>query len=44
MQSRRREALLDPRIYAAPTQPDFAPDSRSGDEGVDYLRQLKGAR
>jgi PilZ domain-containing protein len=43
MQSRRREALLDPRIYAAPTQPDFAPDSNSGDEGVDYLRRLKGA-
>lgn len=43
IQPRRREALLDPRIYAAPTQPDFAPDSSSGDEGVDYLRRLKGA-
>jgi hypothetical protein len=43
MQSRRREALLDPRIYAAPTQPDFAPDSSSGDEGVDYLSRLKRA-
>jgi len=35
MQPRRREALLDPRIYAAPTRPDLAPDSNSGDEGVD---------
>ena len=43
MQPRRREALLDPRIYGAPTQPDFALDSSSGDEGVDYLRRLKGA-
>ena len=34
---------MDPRIYAAPTQPDFAPDSSNGDEGVDYLRPLKGA-
>ena len=34
---------MDPRIYAAPTQPDFASDSSSGDEGVDYLRRLKGA-
>src|SRR6202163_332706 len=37
------EALVDPRIYAAPTEPDFAPDSSNGDEGVDYLRPLKGA-
>jgi hypothetical protein len=43
IQPRQREALLDPRIYAAPTQPDFASDSSSGDEGVDYLRRLKGA-
>jgi hypothetical protein len=31
---------VDPRIYRA--QPDLAPDSSNGDEGVDYLRRLKG--
>src|SRR3981081_2000925 len=35
------EALVDPRIYRA--QPDLASDSSNGDEGVDYLRRLKGA-
>jgi PilZ domain len=34
---------VDPRIYPAPSQPDVAPDSSNGDEGVDYLRRLKGA-
>jgi PilZ domain len=34
---------LDPRIYPAPAQRDLAPDSSNGDEGVDYLRRLKGA-
>jgi hypothetical protein len=32
---------VDPRIYRA--QPDLTPDSSNGDEGVDYLRRLKGA-
>jgi hypothetical protein len=32
---------VDQRID--PTQPDLAPDSSNGDEGVDYLRPLKGA-
>jgi hypothetical protein len=41
MQPIRREALLDPRICAAPTQPDLAPDSSSGDEGV-LLAALAG--
>src|ERR1700680_1421847 len=35
------EAHVDQRID--PTQPDLAPDSSNGDEGVDYLRPLKGA-
>jgi hypothetical protein len=35
------EALVDPRIYRA--QPDLASGSSNGDEGVDYLRRLKGA-
>jgi len=35
------EAFVDPRIYRA--QPDLTPDSSNGDEGVDYLRRLKGA-
>jgi hypothetical protein len=34
------EALVDPRIYRA--QPDLTRDA-NGDEGVDYLRRLKGA-
>jgi PilZ domain len=36
---------LDPRIFPAPApaQPGLAPDSSNGDEGVDYLRRLKGA-
>jgi hypothetical protein len=33
------EALVD----TYPAQPDLAPDSSNGDEGVDYLRRLKGA-
>jgi len=32
---------VDPRIYRA--QPDLTPDSSNGDEGVDYLRRLKGS-
>ena len=32
---------MDPRIYRA--QPDLASGSSNGDEGVDYLRRLKGA-
>jgi len=32
---------VDPRIYRA--QPDLTPDSNNGDEGVDYLRRLKGS-
>ena len=32
---------MDPRIYRS--QPDLASDSSNGDEGVDYLRRLKGA-
>jgi len=32
---------VDQRID--PTQPGLAPDSSNGDEGVDYLRRLKGA-
>jgi hypothetical protein len=32
---------VDPRIYRS--QPDLARDSSNGDEGVDYLRRLKGA-
>ena len=32
---------MDPRTYR--TQPDLAPDSSNGDEGVDYLRRLKGS-
>jgi len=35
------EALVDPRIYRP--QPDLTPDSSNGDEGVDYLRRLKGS-
>src|ERR1700716_1058918 len=37
------EALVDPRIYPAPAQPDLAPDSSNSGESVDYLRRLKGA-
>jgi hypothetical protein len=33
------EALVD----TYPAQPDLAPDASNGDEGVDYLRRLKGA-
>jgi hypothetical protein len=32
---------MDPRIYRA--QPDLTPDSSNGDEGVDYLRRLRGS-
>ena len=37
------EALVEPRIYRA--QPDLASDSSNGngEEGVDYLRRLKGS-
>jgi hypothetical protein len=35
------EALVDQGID--PTQPDLAPDSSNGDDGVDCLRPLKGA-
>src|SRR6266403_3305007 len=35
------EALVEPRIYRA--QPDLASDSSNGEEGVDYLRRLRGA-
>jgi hypothetical protein len=32
---------VDPRIYRA--QPDLTRDASNGDEGVDYLRRLKGS-
>jgi len=32
---------VEPRIYRA--QPDLASDSSNGEEGVDYLRRLRGA-
>src|SRR5467141_549009 len=35
------EALVEPRIYRA--QPDLASGSSNGEEGVDYLRRLRGA-
>jgi len=34
------EALVDPHIY--PGQPGLSPDSSDGEEGVNYLRRLKG--
>jgi len=34
------EALVDPHIY--PGQPSLPPDSSTGEEGVNYLRRLKG--
>src|SRR6266446_1068390 len=39
--SRLLEALVEPRIYRA--QPDLASDFGNGEEGVDYLRRLRGA-
>ena len=37
------EALVEPRIFPARAQPDLASDSSNGEEGVDYLRRLRGA-
>jgi hypothetical protein len=37
------EALVDPRIFPARAQPDLTRDSSNGEEGVDYLRRLRGA-